>query len=133
MPIRNGTIRNRMVLSILSLLALGFVLGLKHALDADHLAAISTMATERRSLVASSLVGAMWGLGHTVSLMIAGVLVLIFHFQISERTSKLFGVCCRSHAGLAWHQRVAQTNSRRADSHACARARRILACASTPS
>lgn len=77
-----------------SLLAFGFVLGLKHALDADHLAAVSTMADERRSLFGSSLIGALWGLGHTISLMIAGVLVILLHFEIGERTSKAleFGV-----------------------------------------
>lgn len=71
-------------LSIGSLLAFGFVLGLKHAVDADHLAAVSTMAGERRSLLSSSLIGALWGLGHTISLMIAGIVVIVLHFQISE-------------------------------------------------
>jgi sulfite exporter TauE/SafE len=71
-------------LSIGSLLAFGFVLGLKHAVDADHLAAVSTMASERRSLLSSSLIGALWGLGHTISLMIAGIVVIVLHFQISE-------------------------------------------------
>lgn len=81
-------------LSITSLFAFGFVLGLKHALDADHLAAVSTMASERRSLLSSSLIGALWGLGHTISLMIAGVLVILLHFEIGERTSRAleFGV-----------------------------------------
>jgi ABC-type nickel/cobalt efflux system permease component RcnA len=80
--------------SITSLLAFGFVLGLKHALDADHLAAVSTMADERRSLLGSSLLGALWGLGHTISLMVAGVLVILLHFEIGERTGKAleFGV-----------------------------------------
>jgi len=83
-----------MPISILSLLGLGFVLGLKHALDADHLAAVSTMATEKRSLLGSSLIGACWGLGHTLSLMIAGSLVILLHLEIGERTSKTleFGV-----------------------------------------
>lgn len=83
-----------MGVSILSLLAVGFVLGLKHALDADHLAAVSTMATERRSLVASSLIGAMWGLGHTASLLLAGCLVLIFQFEINASAARVleFGV-----------------------------------------
>jgi MFS family permease len=76
------------------MLALGFVLGLKHALDADHLAAVSTMASERHSLLNSSLIGLLWGLGHTLSLMIGGLLVILFHFEIGERTSKAleFGV-----------------------------------------
>jgi ABC-type nickel/cobalt efflux system permease component RcnA len=80
-------------LSITSLLAFGFVLGLKHALDADHLAAVSTMASERRSLLSSSLIGALWGLGHTISLMTAGVLVILLHFEIGERTSKALEFC----------------------------------------
>src|SRR6266403_2005490 len=77
-----------MSISILSLLAFGFVLGLKHAIDADHLAAVSTIASERRSLLSSSLVGAFWGLGHTISLMVAGIAVILLHFQISPRTTQ---------------------------------------------
>jgi hypothetical protein len=76
-----------------SLLAFGFVLGLKHAVDADHLAAVSTIASERRSLLSSSLVGALWGLGHTISLVIAGVAVIFLHIQISERTSQALELC----------------------------------------
>jgi hypothetical protein len=82
-----------MSITILSPLALGVVLGLKHALDADHLAAVSTMATERRGLFASSLIGALWGLGHTLSLVAAGVLVLLFHFQIGEDVGKALELC----------------------------------------
>jgi len=70
------------------------VLGLKHALDADHLAAVSTMATEKRSLLGSSLIGLWWGIGHTISLLVAGVLVMLLHVQIGLRTANLleFGV-----------------------------------------
>jgi sulfite exporter TauE/SafE len=82
-----------MSISILSLLGLGFVLGLKHALDADHLAAVSTMATEKRSLFGSSLIGAWWGVGHTLSLMIAGLLVILLHLGIGERTSRTLEFC----------------------------------------
>jgi sulfite exporter TauE/SafE len=76
-----------------SLLAFGFVLGLKHAIDADHLAAVSTIASERRSLFSSSLVGALWGLGHTISLVIAGIAVIFLHVQISQRTSQILELC----------------------------------------
>jgi hypothetical protein len=82
-----------MSISILSLLALGVVLGLKHALDADHLAAVSTMATEPRGLFASALIGALWGLGHTLSLVVAGVLVLLFNFQIGEHVGTALELC----------------------------------------
>ena len=82
-----------MSITILSPLALGLVLGLTHALDADHLAAVSTMATERRGLFASSLIGALWGLGHTLSLVVAGVLVIVFHVEIGEHIGKALELC----------------------------------------
>lgn len=56
------------------ILVFGFLIGLKHATEADHLAAVSTIVTERQSLWSSALVGGVWGLGHTISLVIAGFL-----------------------------------------------------------
>jgi ABC-type nickel/cobalt efflux system permease component RcnA len=82
-----------MTLSILSIVGLGFVLGLKHALDADHLAAVSTMATEKRSLLSSSLIGVWWGIGHTISLLFASLLVMLFHLQIGPRTEAALEFC----------------------------------------
>ena len=76
-----------------SLLALGFILGLRHATEADHLAAISTIVTERRSLLSSSLVGAFWGLGHTLALLIAGVGVLLLRYQMTDRMAHAFELC----------------------------------------
>ncbi|MBD0325606.1 MAG: urease accessory protein UreH [Pyrinomonadaceae bacterium] len=72
-------------LSTASVLAFGFVLGLKHAVEVDHLAAVSTIVSERKSLLSSLLVGGLWGVGHTISLLIAGILVIILHVQISQR------------------------------------------------
>jgi ABC-type nickel/cobalt efflux system permease component RcnA len=46
------------------------------------------MATERRTLFGSSMIGAWWGIGHTLSLMIAGSLIILLHLEIGERTSK---------------------------------------------
>lgn len=72
----------------------GFVLGLKHATEADHLAAVTTIVTERANIWTSALVGGLWGLGHTISLLAAGILVLGLNYQISEQTERLleFGV-----------------------------------------
>ncbi len=72
----------------LSVLSLGFVLGLKHALDADHLVAVSTIVSERRGFWSSSLVGALWGLGHTASLLAVGLIVIAFHFTIPEKIAQ---------------------------------------------
>ena len=75
-------------LSTLSVLGLGFALGLKHALDADHLAAVSTLVSERKSLLGSSIVGALWGLGHTIALLAAGIGVILLHVEIGRRTAQ---------------------------------------------
>jgi len=68
-----------------AILGLGFVLGLRHALDVDHLAAVSTIVSQRRGLLRSSLVGAVWGLGHTAALLAAGVAVIAFHAEMPPR------------------------------------------------
>jgi ABC-type nickel/cobalt efflux system permease component RcnA len=73
--------------SILATLAFGFVLGLKHATEADHLAAVSAIVSERRSLWQSTSVGALWGLGHTLSLVVAGLFVIAFGVVIPERVA----------------------------------------------
>lgn len=79
--------------SSVSLLAFGFVLGLKHATEADHLAAVSTIVSERKSMLSSSLVGGLWGLGHTISLLVAGIAVLLLHLHIGERTAMALEFC----------------------------------------
>ena len=77
---------------IFSLLSLGFLLGLKHALDADHVAAILTIATENRTFWRSSLIGFCWGVGHTVILLVVGTAVLLFKLTIPSAWAKLFEV-----------------------------------------
>lgn len=74
----------------LSFLLLGFLLGVKHALDADHVVAISTIATENRSLKRSCAVGFCWGLGHTAVLLAAGLAVLGLHLAIPHGVARLF-------------------------------------------
>jgi sulfite exporter TauE/SafE len=69
--------------SLIAALGLGFLLGLRHALDADHVAALSTFVTQDRSVLRSCLRGTFWGLGHTTALLGAGVAVVAFKLQIS--------------------------------------------------
>jgi len=71
--------------STASVLAFGLLFGLKHAVEADHLAAVSTIVSERKSLLSSALVGGLWGIGHTISLLVAGVIVIVLHIKIGER------------------------------------------------
>lgn len=71
-------------LSTFSILIIGFVIGLKHAVEADHLAAVSTIVAERKSIFSSMIIGGFWGVGHTLSLIIVGALVVFLKLQISE-------------------------------------------------
>ena len=65
-------------------LFLGLLLGVSHALDADHMVAVGTLAAETESLKRSSILGVFWGLGHTVMLAFIGGLVLSLKWRISE-------------------------------------------------
>jgi sulfite exporter TauE/SafE len=57
---------------------------LKHAVEPDHLAAVSSIVSERKSLLGSMIVGGWWGCGHTLSLLLAGLVVTLIGFDLRE-------------------------------------------------
>lgn len=61
----------------LAVLILGFLLGLKHATDADHVVAVSTIVTEQRNIWRGLWIGASWGAGHSTPLLILGLVILV--------------------------------------------------------
>jgi hypothetical protein len=63
--------------SLLSILLLGFLLGMKHATEIDHLAAVATLAAGRQTLSHTLRQGVAWGVGHTLTLMLFGSIVLL--------------------------------------------------------
>ena len=72
------------------LLFLGLITGLRHSMEADHIAAVSTIMASsgrRKGLRRAPLLGALWGLGHTASLFAAGLAVLVLAVSIPERVS----------------------------------------------
>ncbi|MDP4552118.1 HupE/UreJ family protein [Alkalihalobacillus macyae] len=71
--------------SLLSLLVIGFLLGIKHAIEPDHVIAVSTIASRTRSLWKSSLAGVYWGIGHTATLVLGGTLLLLFNTTITNQ------------------------------------------------
>src|SRR5438132_1355228 len=75
--------------SLLATLGLGFLLGLKHATEADHLVAVSTIVSDSRSIWQASSVGVLWGVGHTASLLVAGLFVIVLGVAIPARLSSL--------------------------------------------
>ncbi len=67
---------------VLIVLGLGLLLGLKHATDADHIVAVTTFVSESKSLWRSCGIGVFWGIGHTLSLALAGFVVIVFKVSI---------------------------------------------------
>lgn len=80
-------------MSMLSLLVVGFLLGMKHATEADHLAAVATLATRRGSWVDALRQGAAWGLGHTAALTLFGGVVMIWGRSIPPRFEQALELC----------------------------------------
>jgi ABC-type nickel/cobalt efflux system permease component RcnA len=70
--------------SAFGVLIIGLGLGLRHALDTDHLAAVSTIVSERKNWFSSLLIGGLWGVGHTASLLLAGVVVILMRLEIGR-------------------------------------------------
>lgn len=69
---------------------LGLTLGMRHALEPDHLAAVSTLATEQKSARAGLWLGALWGVGHSLSLLIVGGGLALLEAQMPERLGLIF-------------------------------------------
>jgi len=70
---------------MLGLLILGFFIGMRHALEADHVAAVSSLATRSASPRECVKQGVFWGLGHTATLFIFGSAVLLLDRVLPER------------------------------------------------
>ncbi|MED3758415.1 MULTISPECIES: sulfite exporter TauE/SafE family protein [Peribacillus] len=73
-----------MEMSLLLVLAIGFVLGIKHALEPDHIIAVSTIASQSKKIWKSSLAGVFWGIGHTLTLLVFGVILILLKNEIPE-------------------------------------------------
>lgn len=75
-------------MTTLSILALGLLLGMKHATEADHLAAVATLAARQASLAQTLRQGVAWGVGHTLTLMLFGGAVVALGHSISPATER---------------------------------------------
>lgn len=74
-------------LSMLALLSIGLVFGVKHATEVDHVVAVSTIVSQHRNVFHSAFVGALWGAGHTVSLLVIATIVLTLRIAIPASVS----------------------------------------------
>ncbi len=73
------------MLSLLSLLAVGFFLGVRHATDADHVVAIATIVTRERRISAAAAIGVLWGVGHGLTILLVGCVIIVFGVVIPPR------------------------------------------------
>src|SRR5208283_3215625 len=71
--------------TVLAALSAAFLLGIEHSFEPDHIAAVSTIVTQRRSIVKSLLAGSFWGLGHTAVLLLVGVLVIMLKVELHSQ------------------------------------------------
>jgi cytochrome c biogenesis protein CcdA len=75
--------------SLASALLVGAVVGFRHASDADHVVAVGAIASRERSLGAALGVGASWGLGHALTLLVVGGAILAFGVVVPPRVGLL--------------------------------------------
>lgn len=76
--------------SPLATLAFGLLLGFTHAFEADHILAVATMISDHKSSFRVALIGTYWGFGHTTTLFVVGLLVMLLKVSIPQRMSLTF-------------------------------------------
>jgi len=76
-----------MDVTLFSILSLGFILGIKHAIEPDHIIAVSTIASRSKKLSQSALAGIFWGIGHTATLFFIGITFILMKNSISDKVS----------------------------------------------
>jgi hypothetical protein len=71
--------------SLLPVLALGFFLGMRHATDPDHVIAVGTIVSRYRTARGAAVIGAAWGLGHSLTILVVGSGIIAFSWMIPRR------------------------------------------------
>ena len=73
------------MIGVLSIIALGFFLGMRHATDPDHVIAVTTIVSRERSIGPAAWIGALWGLGHTITIFAVGAGIILVGWVIPTR------------------------------------------------
>jgi hypothetical protein len=81
------------VLELMTSSGLGSLLGMRHALEPDHLAAVSTLVTGERNSYKAAFLGICWGLGHTFALIAVGTVLVILRAEMPVRIADAFEFC----------------------------------------
>src|ERR1700722_5400515 len=83
--IRRSNSNSPEMITLLSIIALGFFLGMRHATDPDHVIAVTTIVSRQRSIRHAALIGILWGLGHTITIFLVGSAIILFGVVIPAR------------------------------------------------
>jgi high-affinity nickel-transport protein len=73
------------LVSLIGILILGFFLGMRHATDPDHVVAVMTIVTRQRGIAKAGIIGALWGVGHTLTIFLVGAAIILFKVTIPPR------------------------------------------------
>jgi ABC-type nickel/cobalt efflux system permease component RcnA len=84
------------MISLISIIALGFFLGMRHATDPDHVIAVTTIVSRYRKISHAALIGVFWGIGHTLTILVVGSGIILFGWVIPAR----MGLSMEFSAGL---------------------------------
>jgi hypothetical protein len=74
----------------ISAIAVGFAFGMRHALEADHLAAVSTIISARRNVAAAAIIGGLWGVGHAAALLAAATAIIVLEVRVEGIPARSF-------------------------------------------
>ena len=81
------------MMTLVSILFLGFFLGMRHATDSDHVIAVTTIVSRQRSIGSAALTGIFWGIGHSLTLLVVGGAIILFGIVIPERLGLSMEFC----------------------------------------
>src|SRR6266851_5210924 len=79
--------------ALFAIILLGFFLGMRHATDPDHVVAVTTIVSRERTMLHAALIGALWGLGHTVTILAVGSAIILFKLTIPPRLGLSMELC----------------------------------------
>ena len=74
----------------LAVIALGLVLGVRHATDPDHVVAVTAIAARSQRIAPAALVGVLWGLGHSLTILVVGGAIVLFNLVVPPRVGLAF-------------------------------------------
>jgi ABC-type nickel/cobalt efflux system permease component RcnA len=81
----SGCISSATVMQPLYVVMIGFLLGMRHATDPDHVVAVATIVSRERRLGSALLIGAIWGIGHSLTILVVGGAIILFDLSIPPR------------------------------------------------